>query len=207
MILNKQIWNKWFTIIELIISIAISALIISWLSYFTLKLNTSILSSQNKTLLYANIVEFMETLKNKRNIYLSWTVLIDTNEWEWFDVLLFTNKKQNKWILIWVVNVNSMKLDNNYFVYSNKVLWIKFVTNTQITNILNNTWTSYNLKFSEYDIYNNLQIQNFQIIKYNSWKILEANMQFEEAYNYWYSWFNIKNIPKKEDFIDIKIIL
>ncbi len=203
-----------FTLIELLISISISTLIIWGISYFVVKISSVMNISQNRTQLYSNLTDFIEKIKKDKNTYRNWEILVDNELW--FDVILLTNNKWDRWLIIWVVNINSnnvsyMKLDpvSNLSNYWNKVLAIKPLTSYQIQNI-NSSWSGYvynNLLFNKDDIYPYLQTKNFSVTWYNSGKILEAKVQFQEIYIDAYKWKNINSIPDTDSPIDITLIL
>jgi prepilin-type N-terminal cleavage/methylation domain-containing protein len=65
--LNK----KGFTLIELIITIIISALIMVGLFNFIVKINEIMVVSQNKSSIYSNLTDFIENYQNKKNTYSS----------------------------------------------------------------------------------------------------------------------------------------
>jgi prepilin-type N-terminal cleavage/methylation domain-containing protein len=196
--------NRGFTVLEIVIAISISTMVMLWLSFFISEINSKIISSQNKWNIYTSINDFIDKVWVKKNLYWSSTILTQNQN---YNTLLLTNTLSNWWILIWVVNNNKispyyMKLDPvwNYSTYDNKVLWVRQLTQNQITEIKTNSWSIYNIEFFEDNLFPNLQVKSFNLIDYNLWSIVEMNITFYESFLQGYWWKNLENVPEIRNY-------
>lgn len=192
--------NKWFTIMEVVIAISISTLIIIWLSFFIWEINYKIISSQKKWNIYIEINDFIDKMWVKKNLYWSSSIFTQNQN---YNALLMTNLLQNSWILIWVVNFdyNSpyyLKLDpdSNKNIYNKKVLAMKQLTESQVSQIITNSWSIFSINFFEDNLYPNLLTKSFNLSDYNSWSIIEMKISFYENYLNGYLWKNLSEIPE-----------
>jgi hypothetical protein len=196
----KKISKKWFTFIETIIAITISMFIMWWLIYFMSTVNMEIRTTQNKTKIYLNLSELIDRINNLKNIFNSWSLVIDNPSW--YDVILFTNSNKTSGAIIWIVDNNEdsnnyLKLDiqSNFTYYWNKVIWIQDLSQSQVNDILSDSSNVYNIKFNKDKLFLDLFMKNFNVTSYNSWNILESELEIYEAY---YPW-NYKKISSQLD--------
>ena len=192
--------NRGFTVLEIVIAMTISVMIMLWLSFFISEINSKIISSQNKWNIYTGINDFIDKVGVKKNLYWSSTIL-DQNQN--YNALLMTNSSLNGGILIGVVNNNKnspnyLKLDPiwNYHIYDNKVLGIRQLTQSQISEILANSGSIYNIAFFEDNLFPNLFVKSFNLLGYNSGAIVETKLTFYESLAPGYLWKKLGELPE-----------
>lgn len=195
---------RWFTLIEIMVSLTISWLIILWISYFITELNNKIISSNKKSDLYLAMNDFVDKSWIKRNLY-SKALLFDLNPN--YNALMLNNSNEDWWLLIWVVNNNAtsswyLRLDPlpNYDIYDNKVLWIKTLNKIQIGEILADSWSIYNMEFFDDNVFSRIYTKRLQFILYNSWNIVEMKWTFTDSFLPNYVWKNILETPSLPNY-------
>lgn len=190
---NKK--NKWFTILEMVIAISISLVVILIISYLIEEIENKITSSQDKSKIYIWINDLIEKVNSKKNLY-SIPKILESDTWS-YNVLLLTNKLKSSWLLMWVVDKDSLKLDStwSYNVYWNKVLAIKLINKFQLDSINSDTWSIYSFDFHEDELFPDLSMKSLNLATFNSWSIIEANFSFFENYDSQYKWKPISETP------------
>lgn len=196
--------NRGFTVLEIVIAMTISVMVMLWLSFFISEINSKIISSQNKWNIYTGINDFIDKVGVKKNLYWSSTIL-DQNQN--YNALLMTNNSLNGGILIWVVNNNKsspdyLKLDPiwNYHIYDNKVLAIRQLTQSQISEILANSGSIYGIEFFEDNLFPNLFVKSFNLIGFNSGAIVETKITFYESLAQGYLWKELEELPEIKNY-------
>lgn len=190
--------------LEIVIAMSISVMVMLWLSFFISEINSKIISSQNKWNIYTGINDFIDKVGVKKNLYWSSTIL-DQNQN--YNALLITNNTLNGGILIGVVNNNKsssnyLKLDPiwNYHIYDNKVLGIRQLTQSQISEILANSGSIYNIEFFEDNLFPNLFVKSFNLVGYNSGAIVETKITFYESLASGYLWKELESVPEIRNY-------
>lgn len=164
---------KWFTLIELTISIFIMIVVIVWLSFTMVSISNDFKNSQLQINLFQDAKDFM--IDNFNITYSTWIVLT----WTWkYDTLLLYNTKW--WIVIWAFLDNDLwydyVLNSDKTIYSKTNLWYFSVWTWVLNTILTNTWWIYNLKFNTWKLYKKLLINDFSVKSYNTWSLFELNL-------------------------------
>lgn len=193
-----KIKNKAFTFVELIVASFISSIILTSVFYF-ISLNVDqIVESNKKTEFFNSIYDFRDKVLYFSNIYNSGTMIMDRETWTWSDVILLTWVNSSDWILIWVVDENIMKLERNNFAYRtyyNKCLWYRNVSWSEISQIMSDPLSVYNLQFFQDKIFPPLKVNDAQFSLYNSWTIINMDLVLSPNYNkslMWKNWSDLK---------------
>lgn len=194
-----KINNKWFSLIELVISMVILTTILVFLVIYIGDLLINISKSNEKANIEISITEFKNQIYSKSNLYSSSSIIIDQES----DVLLFSNIDNSKWVIIWVVDINTMKLDINNDIYWNKKIWFYELSETQLTDILWDNIKANDLIFFNDKLYD-FQVKNLEIIQYNTWTLNDSYINIITNYNPWLVWNNW-NWINKEDLYKINI--
>lgn len=198
-----KIFNKnGLTFIELVISISISAVVMIIISYFISdSINILTLSNKKAETLwkYYNIYDIISEYKNNYNV---WETIIDNTYWSWNDIALITNIDNTKWVLLWIIDKDTMKLESGslFSTYWNKVLWYKELTLSELYNIKTSTWNVFSLSFDNASFFD-APIKNFQTDFFNSWSIFQFNMDLLLGYNLNYVWKLWKDIPSDNYYL------
>lgn len=97
----------------------------------------------------------------------TWTTQDNQN-----NVLYLKKVNLSEWLLVWVVNLNSRKLQRNY-VYGDNFLWYRYLTPTEMTEIDSNSWAIFDKEFFDDHIYKNIRIRDFKADIYNGGDLIE----------------------------------
>ncbi len=188
--------KKAFTIVELIIATVISAIVL--LLIFALISNTiwEISYSVEESRFLTSYNELFVKLKEYRNLYTSWTILIDNEYWSWSDVLIFDNWIWWQGVIFWVVDKQTMQIESisNYSIYRDKVMWYRFLSEWEVSELKSNPTKVYDYLFYEDKCFNELKIKDFQLTSYNSWSVIEADIGFIVPFEEWLINTNFNNI-------------
>ena len=116
------------------------------------------------------------------------------------------NIDSSKGVIFWVVSKESMSIepDLGYKIYSDKVLWYRILSENEIIDIETTLTNIYNLKFFPDKVYDGLKVKDFQMDMYNSWAIIDMNMEVLLYYNDSNKWILLKDI-NPEDLININL--
>lgn len=188
-------WKSYgFTLIEIMISIMISSFILVWLVTFISKINSDITYTQNKSAIYQDVVDFINTLNKWRMKYyvpvlIAWDAtrfdsILLTWTWSWYETSDVVSWSWTyRWILVWVVDMEKkspryLMLDDKPSLYWYKYLWIKTLTETQTKNITLSWALVSQLKFSEDEVFKNLNVVEMKNELYNSWSIIDSFINF-----------------------------
>ena len=167
------------TLIELVVSVALWAVVLLITAIFIAD-SIEVISLSNKK---TEVVKQWHDLVDKLNKYTRWwfnsfTGFIDYTSWLWTDIMLLKNIDSSKWVLFWVVEKETMKLEpyikSTY--YSDKVLWYVELDAAQISQIESNSWSTYDIPFHEDKIFDALNIKDFQVNYYNSGAIIDVDL-------------------------------
>lgn len=184
--------NKWFTIVELVISMSILWIIILWISFSLVRISENLSDANLKWNIFSDIKEFL--YDSYFFNYNSWKIL----SWS---LLLYNDKT---WIIIWNFldenNWYDYQIISNDLVYNKGYLWYFKVNENILPNILNNSINVLSLSFNDGKIFKNILLKNFEIIPYNSERIFEINIEVFKNPMKNYFWQNKSDlfIPKND---------
>lgn len=189
-----KILQKWFTLVELTISVLILSIIIIWISTAFMQISQNFSDSTYKTNIFEQIKEFnFDTNIFKYNTWIVYT---------WW-ILLYNN---NNWLLIWsFLNENwwyDYIFDYNDDIYNEYLFWYFILNQNTLSWVLNSSLDINTLKYNNWKIYNKLIIKDLDIKQYNTEEIIEMNLEIFKNYN---TILNEKNkseeVIQKEDYI------
>ena len=168
----------------------------------------TVISSNKKTEIYEDLFRF----KNDFNQFSRWgyfnqDLIVSNVSWSGSDIILMKNIDSSKGVIFWVVSKESMSIepDLGYKIYSDKVLWYRILSENEIIDIETTLTNIYNLKFFPDKVYDGLKVKDFQMDMYNSWAIIDMNMEVLLYYNDSNKWILLKDI-NPEDLININLI-
>lgn len=194
--------KKTFTLIELVISITISSIIFLIIFTFIVDSLNALTYSNSRT----NLIDQVFSFRDKLNRFIRWGYISMLEIWtQEFNVLLIKDIYSTKWIIYWVVNKDTMKLQKDY-IYWNNFLWYRFLSWTEIANIEADNNEIYNLEFFLDKLYDWIPIKNFDIDFYNSWEILDLNLSALYSINNSFIWESFTWIVIKDDeYVDFNL--
>lgn len=205
--MKSFISKKALTLVELVISITISSVVMLIVLTFVADSIETVISSNKKTEIYEDLFRF----KNDFNQFSRWgyfnqDLIVSNVSWSGSDIILMKNIDSSKGVIFWVVSKESMSIepDLGYKIYADKVLWYRILSENEIIDIETTLTNIYNLKFFPDKVYDGLKVKDFQMDMYNSWAIIDMNMEVLLYYNDSNKWILLKDI-NPEDLININL--
>lgn len=197
--------KKWLTLIELIISVTISAILFSIVFVFITDSLDWLKDSNVKTKIMDNIFN----TKNKISRYVKSGYIDNNIIWTWWlsnKVLYLKTEDWEKWVIFWILNSKNMKLQSyNTYWYNN--IWYRDLSATEVVSIDSDNSKVYDLIFQNDKIIGDSMVLSFDPELYNSGSIINLNIDYIENFNDSFVWKNIKDIfLNKDDIYKINLI-
>jgi len=194
--------KKAMTLVELVISVAITVVVVLIVTVFLTDSINSISSSTISTKTYSELLDFKETL----NWYTK-TGYPDFSIFSWaFDVLEIKNTSDTDAYIYWVVDLNTNKLQKNHF-YGENVLWYRRLSISEITTINSNSWTLYDLEFQSDKLFLNTRVYDFKLASYNTDSIIDLYIKLILRKDTGNFWEKIEDIAfPSSDLIDFNLV-
>lgn len=181
-----------FTLWELLVAVAISAIILVSVFFFINSMSKEVILIEKQKNIVTEFLDFRRELDKYREKYTEVSIWNSTSTGSKFFVM--KNKTWTDWYIFWAVNLgnesNFLKLNEDISIYKNVVLWFRRLSESEITKIENWDTNYKELAFQKDKIYNNLKVRNIKIEKYNSeiYDIeFEINKDFRESF-IWQKW-------------------
>lgn len=173
-----------FTLFELVISLVISS-ILFFIIFSFLSNNSEELSRWSYRI---NMFDEWFSFRDKLNRFIMWWYIdMSIISLRDNDVLFLKDAYDEEWVIFWVVNKNNMKLQEDY-LYWNNVLWYRLLSSIEIDDIINDNSVIYDYTFFKDKLYDWIKIKDFKVDLYNSWTIVDIDMNFLSSYNSVYDW-------------------
>ena len=206
--MKSLITKKALTLVELVISITISSVVMLIVLTFVADSIEIVIGSNKKTDIYEDLFEFKNDFnKFSRGWYYQQDLIVSDSSWTWSDILIMQNEYGTSWVIYWVVDKGTMKIDpdlsNN--LYSEKVIWYRVLSELELTNISSDVSAIYDLTFFSDKVYDNLKIKDFQINLYNNWSIIDMDLEILLYYNDSNTWVSLHDI-NPDDILNINLI-
>ncbi len=195
---NKNIF--WFTLVETIVAISISSILFMFLFGFIVDSLKEVKESKEKTQFFLSFSSFNAKMKNFSEAFYKYSFVKSFDVWVWSDIILLKNEKETFWIAIWIVNKDTMKFDNDYGKYWEKLLWYSELSQNRLAEIGTNPEKIYDYKIYKDKLFEGIYTKDFQVGTYNSNTILNLELELVPNYSYNLDWEEWKNIDKKEFF-------
>lgn len=191
--------KKAFTLSEIIVSIFISSIILSFLFIFLNDSLSSVTLSRNKSQIIWEFNDFNIKLKDLKINYSSWTIISN-------NTLILKNNTNTKWVMVWIVDLEDYKITSDFGIYWKTFLWYRDLSDTELSLINTNSSTINNLLFQKDKIFQNIHLKSININSFNSWSIFEIELNinpFFQQENIWENWSNLDS----KDLFKLNIIL
>ncbi len=192
-----------FTLVELVVAITISSIILIGLFSLIGDTISELWQANNSSEMIVDINDLLDTMNDYNSIYDKKDIIIDWLSGQGTDVLMFTNSANTSWILFALIDPESKKVINNteqYESYNRRYIWYKELSDTEISAIMSDTNVIYAYSFFPDKVNEKVSIIDFQLEFYNSWKIIEMDLDVLIKYNekHEISWKKITEIEKRE---------
>jgi hypothetical protein len=187
---NKNV-IKWFTFVELIVSMIIASILLWAIFYFISANVEDIFLSNQKTEFYSSVNDFRNKVFDKISVYNSWTLIANNAVWSGSDILLLRSSLKTDGYLLWVVKWTSLETTPwAYSSYDDKSPWLVRIWSWTITSILANSWSLNGVVFNDSDVFSKLKIKDFHVNFYNTWNIIDMDLNLIQNYNSSFDWVN-----------------
>ena len=185
-----------FTIVELMVSIVISVFLLWGIFYFMSETILGISRSSAQSNFLKDFYWFTTVLD-------TWNleILHDYASGS-FDVGLLRDLDNQNGVLIWVVDQDTLRLSKTGSVntYHDSVLWYRSLSNSEIISIDTDSTVIYDYTFFPDKLFSRFNLQNFQLLEYNSGAIVEMSLYISPNYNLNYHGQSWLNLPQDEIF-------
>jgi len=172
-------WKYWFTLIELVVSVLISVLLLGGIFYFMTDTLTGVSRSSSNT-------EFLWNIHALRDVFsdADLEILIDNSSGSGSDILLIRNNSWDGWSIFGIVDNESKTLSSSgkIDVYHDSLLWVRDVSNSDITVLESSPEEVYDYIFFNDKILQDIHVKDMQAIFYNSGSILDIEFTFFPSY-------------------------
>lgn len=195
------------TLVELITSVAISGVLLMLIFVF---LSDSIKVLVDNNVKVSSVDEwfnFKDTMWRfvrgwyGEAIVFSWTI---DSSYTWTtnpspnDVLYLKKLDMSQWMLVWIVDIETKKIQRNY-VYWNNFLGYRYLSPTEMSQIDLDNSLIYDKEFTVDKIFQNLRMKDFKVETYNYWWLIDfyfsvVNLFDESLFNKDYADFYIDKL-------------
>lgn len=189
--------KKWFTFVELMVSILISTILL-WGIFFFLSdaiLWISRASAQSR---------FLKDFYSFTTILDTWNlqILKDFPETAGFDVAMLTSFDNQTGIIIWVIDKNTKQLSGtgSYYLYHESILWYRSLSPGEISAIGLNPEVIYDYTFQGDKFFPNFNIKEFQLQMFNSGSTMDMILWIFPVYYERLEWESWSTLPQDELF-------
>lgn len=187
--------KKAFTLVELVISIAISSIVLVFLFSIVANVILDIQGSIHYSKVLTELNEFTQKMNNYKSFYLSGSLLVDNTSGIGSDVLLFTDLEAQHGVIFWIVEGNSLRLStpikHNYS--TQRHMGYREVSAWEIAQIQADPSSVYNFKFFADKVQTQTIVKDFQTIFFNWWNVLQVNFEMNTG------WINGQEVQKYSD--------
>jgi len=198
----QSLKRLWFTLVELIVALSISALVLVIIFYFVTDTVIQLSETDKNSRFLGDFSRFTGRINSHASTFPNVDILIDQTDAVGHDVLLFTNPESTSWIIWWVLDADTYRLLENadYGTYRNAVMWYRLVSESELTSILSSPTTVYTYDFFGDKTFNDFKIQYFQSHYYNSNNIMSIDLSIATAFDLDLVWENWDVLPKDNLF-------
>lgn len=166
--------NKAVTLVELVISMTISVILFLIVFVF---ISDGMDELSYNTLKVWSIDESFEFKDTVSRIIRWWYNDIEVLTWNTNHVLYLKNNDLTSWVLIWVVNLNSKKIQQLYQYWDN-YFWYRYLSESEISEIDLDNSKVYDKIFHDDKIFSLTIAKDFQVNFYNWQSIIDIYYSF-----------------------------
>lgn len=201
----KSFQNKnAITLVELLITIMISAVIMIIVSFFI----SSSIEEITKTSIKTDSINNFFSFKDKLNRAIAWWYDDFNLYWTWTEntVIVLKNEEQTDWFLFWIVNSDTNKIQKEYIYWEN-IIWYRVLSKTELNDIQTNSWIIYDYTFFEDKLFYNLRIKDFKWQLYNWNSILDLYISIVLRIDDYMFWDDLSSIYFDElDIVEMNLV-
>lgn len=184
-----------FTLAEVVIASLISSIILSLIFIFLWDISNWIVDTKNETILMSRLYEFSNKINNYRNIYTTWSILIN-NTSTWSDVFLMRDATWTNGVLLWTVKLENKKLDTDNTIYADKWVWFRKLSSSELALVDSDVNNVYDFIFQDDQIYTDFKAQDMILESYNSWAIYDLSLVVDMNFQNSLVWQFWQDLPR-----------
>lgn len=206
--MKSFISKKALTLVELVISITVSSVVMLIVLSFVADSIETVIWSNKKTEVYEDLFKFKNQFnKYARGWYVQQDLIATSASGSQSSIMFMQNDDSTKWVVFGVVNKETMTIEDytRHSIYYDKVIGYRDLSEFEITSINADPSYIYNLNFFHDKLYDGLKIKDFQMQEYNSWTIIDMNLDILLYYNDSNKWLLLSDI-NPEDVINVNLI-
>lgn len=188
--------KKAFSLTEVLVATFIGAIILWFIAIFLWDVLDNLSQSKKEIKILTTYFDFLDKLVNYRDIYNSGSIFIANVTSSWSDVFLMENATWDEWILFWVIDLDTYKLDLDNSKYKNTWIGFRFLTSSDLISIKSDKNLIYGILFQKDNVFRNLNIKDLQITSYNSGTVFDIDFLVNIDYQSWLQWELWENLPK-----------
>lgn len=195
-----------FTLIELVVSIVISTIVLVIVFGFTWDTIANLVDVNRKSDSLQEVYRFSNILSSHKWKYIVPEIIVDNPKWIGHDVLYMRDPWSNWWVIWAVIDSETLQIEDasKYDYYGNKILWYRLLSDSELATMSGSTSVIYDYVFFEDKLFNGFKTKEFQLELYNSWALLESNIEIIPHYKKDLDDIRWLDIPK-DDVIKINI--
>lgn len=195
-----------FTLIELVVSIVISTIVLVIVFWFTGDTIANLVDINRKSDSLQWVYRLTTILSSHKWKYIIPEVLVDNTLWSGHDVFYMRDPASNGWVLWAVIDRETLQIEDaeNYPYYGDKVLAYRLLSESELVDVAASGSVVYNYTFFEDKIFDEFKTKEFQLELYNSWALIESNIEIVPHYKKELNNIEWQDIPK-DDTIKINL--
>lgn len=170
-------FRKGFTLVEIVVAVAISTILLAGTIGISVKAVNSLANEKSKGQSYSSLTDAISKLNSVRNAYPMATVVDVPNG---YDFIVFTNSGQTAGVLVGVAYVGSGTVEHlldpvaNHSIYGEKVLVIQDITAIQTAAVIADHQAAYAISIREESVFRKLVVESLQATAYNVDRIVDV---------------------------------
>ena len=177
--------KNWLTLVELVISITISAILFAFVFVFITDSLEWLHDSNTKT----KIMDSIFNTKNKIARYVKWGYIFNNIIWTgWIsNKVLYLKTNDDKWVIFWIVNTDLMRLQE-YDKYWKNNIGYRELSTKEVWEVDWDNSKIYSMNFHQDKIIDNSIIKSFEPELYNLDSIINLDIEYLEVFNESFVW-------------------
>ncbi len=202
--------NKWYTLVEILISILIIIISSAWISFFADIISTwfKSVNLRANTMDQVEIFEeaFSDIKSNFHNVILEeWNIL--SNQKTWFSLLCIVNENKDMWAIIWAFDITTKKAViwniTKYWDYNPFILYLNAADISSIE--IDKTNFIQNIDFDRIIYYDKINLLKLSYNNISNSDLSKIDLSFSYTYYSDFLEMNINDVLKYNFFKTMEI--
>lgn len=180
----QTIKKAWFTLVELLVALSISALVLIIIFYFVTDTVIQLAETNKNSKFLDDFARFSTRIDTHASTFPNTSVLVDTASWVWHDVVLLQDIEGTTGMLWWVVDATTYRLlpNSEYGVYKDAVIGYRLISSAELVSIIATPSLVYGYNFFGDKTFPDFKVKEFQAITYNSGSIVNIDLDIATTF-------------------------